>query len=495
MPDSAVLLPIAALTVTLVAFVGIALLRRRGAGFTSLVLIALGVGIGIGIGFRDGLEYVAVLGDLYVQVITAIVAPLIFISILSSVTSLGSAVKLRTIGLSSAFWLLLTNAIAIVLTLAIALSVGLGQGVQLDLQEGSGDTLTGLIKPLDEVLLGLFPSNIAGDFVGNNITGIILFALLFAVAYLVANRTDDPNLRSFKSVIDGTKKVIMTAVGFIIELTPYAVLALVATTTATAVTRIETVLALALVLVLALGIAFIDAYVVNGVLLRVFADVNPIRWFRLLTPAQYTAFTTQSSVGTLPLTIPTLTRKVGVPEDVAAFTAPIGTTIGMPGCAGIWPIIVAVFSINALGIEYSEWDYVTLALVCLLVSIGTAGVPGTAIITATAVLSASGLPIEVLVVLIPISAVAGTASTMANVTAAATAATIVARRLGVLDDAVFRGERPPIEAPAEPASRRERRRAQTGPTPVVSDLGIPADLPLGQCELPAARPIHERVSR
>ncbi|WP_416383338.1 cation:dicarboxylate symporter family transporter [Microbacterium oxydans] len=164
---------------------------------------------------------------------------------LSSVTSLGSAVKLRTIGLSSAFWLLLTNAIAIVLTLAVALSVGLGQGVQLELSEGSGDTLTGLIKPLDEVLLGLFPSNIAGDFVSNNITGIILFALLFAVAYLVANRTDDPNLRSFKSVIDGTKKVIMTAVGFIIELTPYAVLALVATTTATAVTRIETVLATA----------------------------------------------------------------------------------------------------------------------------------------------------------------------------------------------------------------------------------------------------------
>lgn len=494
MPDSTVLLPLAALAVTLAAFAGIVVLRRRGVGFTSLVLIALGVGIGIGIGFRDGLQYVAVLGDLYVQVITAIVAPLIFISILSSVTSLGSAVKLRTIGLSSAFWLLLTNAIAIVLTLAVALSVGLGQGVELELRDGSGDTLTALIKPLDQVLLGLFPSNIAGDFVSNNITGIILFALLFAVAFLVANRGEDPNLRSFKSVIDGAKKVVMTAVGFVIELTPYAVLALVATTTATAVTRIETVLALVLVLVLALGVAFIDAYVVNGVLLRVFADVNPIRWFRLLTPAQYTAFTTQSSVGTLPLTIPTLTRKVGVPEDIAAFTAPIGTTIGMPGCAGIWPIIVAVFSINVLGIQYTVGDYVALAGLCLLVSLGTAGVPGTAIITATAVLSASGLPVEVLVVLIPISAVAGTASTMANVTAAATAATIVARRLGVLDDGIFRGERPATKPPAQTVSRRERRSGQTPPSP-LSDLGIPADIPLGQCELPAPRSTHEKVSR
>jgi len=440
-------LPLLALLVTLVAFAGLAVLRRRGAGFTSLVLIALAGGIGVGLAFRGNLPYVSFIGDLYIQVITAIVAPLIFISILSSVTSLGSTAKLRTIGLSSAFWLLLSNAIAIVLTLAIVLSVNLGQGVTLDLDEGSGDTLVGMVKPIDRVLLDLVPANIAGDFVGNNIVPIILFALLFAVAFIVANRADDPQLRAFKNVVDGTKKVVMAAVGFIIELTPYAVLALVATTTATAITRIETVVSLLGVLLLTFGITFLHAYGVNGVLLRVFADVNPIRWFRHLTPAQYTAFTTQSSVGTLPLTIPILTRKVGVPEDVAAFTAPVGTTIGMPGCAGIWPVIVAVFSINILGLDYSIGDYIVLAGLCLLVSLGTAGVPGTAIITATAVLTAAGLPVEILVVLIPISAVAGTASTMSNVTAAATSATIVARRLGGLDDAVFRGEREPV-APA-----------------------------------------------
>lgn len=474
-----------ALATTLLAFAALIVLRRRGAGFTTLVLLGLAVGIGIGLGFRGHLGYVAVLGDLYVQVITAIVAPLIFISILSSVTSLGSIRKLRTIGLSSAFWLLLTNAIAIVLTLAIVLSVNLGQGVSLDLAQSGGDTLTGLVRPLDQVFLGLFPANLAGDFVSNNIVPIILFAILFAIAFLVANRTDDPHLRALKNVIDGAKKVISTAVGFIIELTPYAVLALVATTVATAATRIETVLSLLGVLVLAVGIAFLDAYVVNGVLLRVFADVNPLRWFRYLTPAQYTAFTTQSSVGTLPLTIPTLTRKVGVPEDIAAFTAPIGTTIGMPGCAGIWPIIVAVFSINVLGIDYSVWDYVVLAVLCLLVSLGTAGVPGTAIITATAVLTAAGLPVEILVVLIPISAVAGTASTMANVTAAATAATIVARRQGVLDDGVFRGESAPVGSgpvAARPVAADTR-------VLLTDDLAddLTETIPVGQCELPPLR--------
>ncbi len=462
-------------------------LRLKHVGFTALVLIALGIGVGVGVLFQGHLSYVDFIGQAYIQVILAVVAPLIFVSILSSITSLGSTRELRTIGLSSVFWLLLTNAIAIVLTLAIAISLRLGEGAKLDLATGGDttDSLAGMVRPLDQVLLGLLPSNLAGNFASNSIVPIILFAVLFAVAYLVANRGGgNEHLRTFKQFVDGAKSILMTAVTFVIELTPYAVLALVATTTATAITRIETVVSLLAVLVLAFTITFLNAYGVNAILLRVFADVNPLRWFRLLTPAQYTAFTTQSSVGTLPLTIPTLTNKVGVPENVASFTAPIGTTLGMPGCSGIWPILVAVFSINALGIDYSLLDYATLAVVCLLVSLGTAGVPGTAIVTATAVLSATGLPLEILVLLIPISAVAGTASTMSNVTAAATAATVVARRKGVLDDAVFRGERERVSPPQPDA--------QVAASQVALPLAVSASLydeslPIGQCELPGAR--------
>ncbi len=490
MSDTFEPLQLVALVAALGAFAVLVGLRLKRVGFTTLVLIALAIGIGIGIAFRGHLQYVEVIGQAYVQVIIAIVAPLIFISILSSVTSLGSTRELRTIGLSSVFWLLLTNAVAIVLTLAIALSFQLGVGAQLDLAQGSAatDTLIGMVRPLDQVLLGLLPSNIAGDFSSTNIVAIILFAVLFAISYLVANRDGrSEQLRTFKQFIDGTKKVLMTAVTFIIELTPYAVLALVATTTGAAIVRIETVVSLIGVLVLSFAITFLNAYGVNAVLLRVFGDVNPLRWFRLLTPAQYTAFTTQSSVGTLPITIPTLTRKVGVPENIAAFTAPIGTTIGMPGCSGIWPILVAVFSINALGLDYSILDYAALAGISLLVSLGTAGVPGTAIITATAVLSAVGLPLEILVLLIPISAVAGTASTMSNVTAAATAATIVARRQGLLDDAIFRGDSQAPSALVEGADIDAELEAVESIE--TSPALYSADLPIGQCELPGSRPV------
>jgi Na+/H+-dicarboxylate symporter len=124
----------------------------------------------------------------------------------------------------------------------------------------------------------------------------------------------------------------------------------------------------------------------------------------------------------------------------------------MPGCSGIWPVIVAIFAINALGIEYSALDYAILAVLALAVSFGTAGVPGTATITATAVFTAAGLPIEVIVLLTPINAIADMARTATNVTAAAVSAAIVARKEGGLDDALFESDTALSPGEAEPPS-------------------------------------------
>ena len=185
------------------------------------------------------------------------------------------------------------------------------------------------------------------------------------------------------------------------------------------------------------AVCFAHAFIVNGVILRVFADVPTIAFFRKIFPAQITAFTTQSSVGTLPVTTSVLTRRVGVHPEVAHFTAPLGTTIGMPGCAGIWPMLIAVWGINAYGLNYSLSDYLVLALLCTIVSIGTAGVPGTATVAAATVIAAAGLPLEFVAVTIPIGMIADMARTTTNVTAAAVSATVVARQTGLLDDEIF----------------------------------------------------------
>ncbi|MBO1901348.1 dicarboxylate/amino acid:cation symporter [Leucobacter weissii] len=428
-----------ALAVAVAASAGIFVLRRRRiANLSVLIIVALFLGVGIGIVFRDHLDLITPAGDIYVRIISAVVAPLIIVSILSSVTSLGNIAKLRSIGVSSVFWLLLTNLIAIFLTLGLALFFQVGKGFDPQLEGVDGSGYTELVTPLDQVIVGFFPSNVVGDIASNSIIPIIVTSLVLAVAYLaVASKKGEETVRPFKDFVDAVKLVLFKAVGFIIELTPYAVLVIIADSAARVTASIETVWAYFSVVLLAFVASFASAYLVNGVLLRVWADVSPSAFFKKLTAAQYTAFTTQSSIGTLPLTTSALVRKVGVSEDVANFTAPLGTTIGMPGCAGVWPILVAIFGVNALGIDYGFQDYVVLVVLGLLVSLGTAGVPGTALITATAVVSAVGLPVEIVVLLVPVNALVGTVSTMANVSAAATAAAIVGRRQNELDDDIF----------------------------------------------------------
>ena len=110
-------------------------------------------------------------------------------------------------------------------------------------------------------------------------------------------------------------------------------------------------------------------------LLQAFANVSPVAFFRKIFPAQMTAFTTQSSIGTLPVTTGQLTRKVGVHAEVAHFTAPLGATIGMPGCAGIWPMLIAIWGINAYGLAYSPGEYVVLTVLSIVVSIGSPACP------------------------------------------------------------------------------------------------------------------------
>jgi len=445
----------AALVATTIVFSGFWVLAKRRVSFTARTLLALPVGIALGLVFRDHVSYVEPIGEIYINVLIAIVAPLIIVSLLSAATTLGNVQRLRTIGLSSAGWLLLTNLVAVVLALGLALQFRIGHGAPFSPDDVETPQIENIVRPFTDVVVGLFPSNVVGDIANNNIIPIILFTLLIAVSYATVAAKDPEKVRPFATGVEAGKAIMYRAVSFIIRLTPYAVVALTTVATSKAIGRQEQVWSLLALLGLTYVACLLSTYVVNGVLLRVWGDVKPLRFFRLIAPAQVTAFTTQSSVGTLPVTTSVLTRKVGVPADIAGFTAPLGTTIGMPGCAGIWPVLVAVFGVHAFGIDYGLQDYLVLGIVSMLVSLGTAGVPGTATITTATVLVAVGLPYELLAITLPISTIADMARTLSNVTAAATATTIVARRDGRLDDEIFEGTKDYLEpsddgAPAEP---------------------------------------------
>jgi uncharacterized protein len=438
-------------------------LRRQQVNFSLIGLIALTEGVVLGVIAGNHVEAINPIGRIYINVLLATVAPLILVAIVSSVTALGGVAQLRTIGLRSVFWLMLSNALAVILALGLGFVFQPGSGVHEQLGSVSTDTIQGQVQDFSQVVVGFFPTNVVQNFGANDIIPIILIAVTVSVAYLSIADKEPAKVKPFRDGVEAIKLVVFKAVGYVIRLTPYAIVALTANMVGSSTDLGNAFWSLLGLLALVWGACVLHAYVVNAAILEVFADVPMIEFFRKIFPAQLTAFTTQSSIGTLPVTTEQLTKQVGVHPEIAHFTAPLGATIGMPGCAGIWPIMIAIWGINAYGLSYSLTDYAVLAFLGIVVSVGVAGVPGAATVSAATVMSAAGLPLEFVAATIPIGVIADMARTATNVTAAAVSATVVARQTGLLDDDIFTGRaghptppnggRPPAPIPAHHDAR------------------------------------------
>lgn len=431
---------LAVLAAVVVGFAALHALRVRRVNFSLITLLALVIGIPIGLLAQGHAAYIEPFGRIYLNVLLAAVAPLVVLSIISSLISLNGLTQLKSIGARSIGWLLLSNGLAVVLALGLGLFTEIGKGVG---EKPGGEELSVLensVQDFGDVVVSFFPSNIVSDVAGNHIIPLIILAVTFSIAYLSLAERRGKEVKSFRENVESLKLVVFKVVSYVIRLTPYAVLSLTVEAIANATNLKPQFFSLLGLLALTWLACAIHTFAVNGVLLRVFARVSPIRFFKKIFPAQLTAFTTQSSLGTLPVTTNILTRKIGVHPEIANFTAPLGTAVGMPGCAGIWPILISVWGINAYGIEYSLANYALLALLGTLVSVGTAGVPGAATVSSATVLSAAGLPLEFIAVTLPISLIADMARTATNVTAAAVSATVVARQVDLLDDEVFESE-------------------------------------------------------
>lgn len=415
-------------------------MRKRELNFSVIALFALAIGIPIGLVAKTHVEAVNPIGRIYINVLLATVAPLVFVAIVSAMTGLGTLSKLKSIGLRSTFWLLLSNALGVILALALAFIFRPGDGTDAKLGAVPADTIAGQVQEFSQVVVGFFPTNVFGSFSSNAIIPIILIAVTVSIAYLSLAEKQGDKVKLFADGIEAVKLVVFKVVSYVIRLTPYAIVALTAHMVGMSTDLGKSFTSLLGLLVLVWAACTIHTWGVNSVLLSAFANVSPVAFFRKIFPAQLTAFTTQSSIGTLPVTTGQLTRKVGVHPEIAHFTAPLGANIGMPGCAGIWPILIAVWGINAYGLAYSVSDYVLLTVLSIVVSIGVAGVPGAATVSAATVMSAAGLPLEFVAATIPIGVIADMARTATNVTAAAVSATVVARQTGLLNDGIFNGQ-------------------------------------------------------
>jgi len=399
----------------------LAFMAKKDVDFGIRTITALGLGVLLGIIFRGKLDYVQPIGKIYVSLISAFVIPLLFFSVVSSISALDNIQRLKSIGVKSVAWLTGNTFIASTLTVIMSLLFFVGKGAEVSLPT---DYVAKEVPVFTQVIIDLFPKNIFAQASNNAIVPIILFSVIIGVALVSLSSENEKDAKPFKDFIDSGSKIIYKVISFIIELTPYAVLTLVAS--AVSSNGPEKLLPLFSVLLIAYLACFIQTFLVSGILIATVAKLNPLKFFKHIWPAQVVAFTSQSSIGTIPVTVKSL-KNSGVSESVASFVAPLGANMGMPGCAGIWPTLLAVFAINALMIDYSVSQYIFLIVLATIVSIGTVGVPGTSTITTTAIFAAAGLPIEIIVLMTPISSIVDMARTATNVTAAATSSLLVAK--------------------------------------------------------------------
>ena len=443
-------MPYLALAVTLIAMVVLRMLSKK-LGWTPVILIAMVLGAGIGVLFASGnnawLKWVDFLGEVYIRLLMLMVAPVILLSIISGFISLHGRANAKKVGLRSVFWLLLQAAIAVALSMAAGLLTGIGKGAGdvFDLGSVSGSTVAAyenLSRPFDRVLLDLLPANIVSDIAGSNVPAIIITGVAIALAYLAIARAEgEEKVAVFARFVEAARKIVFRILEVLIDLTPYAVLCLIAGSASRLLQSWETMLQLLALMGLIYAVCIVHTYIAGGLIIRLRAKLPAVKFFRRIFPVQATAFTTQSSVGTLPVTIRTLKDEVGVSEEIANFTGSLGTTIGMPGCTGIWTVLLAIFYVHAAGLPWGVAEDIQLGLVAVMMAVGSAGVPGIAVVSAIGLFGTLGLPVSAVILMQPINTISDMIRTMDNVSTAAIAATVVARENDLLDDRVFGSEK------------------------------------------------------
>jgi Na+/H+-dicarboxylate symporter len=339
---------------------------------------------------------------------------------------------LKKIGLKTMFWLLATAAVGAILGLFASTTLNLGTGFSLP----AGENKNVPFKLID-ALYNLIPSNIVSHAANNEVIQVIFFAILVAIAIIIEGTRHPERVKPFKDFIFSASDIMNRLTKIVIRYTPYGVFGLAAN--AAARNDAAAFKTLALYIAVIYGVMMFHFIVIHLGLITFVAKLNPITFIKQVYPAQVVALTTQSSLATLPVTIKSL-KQAGVSDRIANFSAPLGATMGMNACAGIFPAIVAVFTANAYGIHLGMPEYATIILTTVIASIGIAGVPGIASVVATVVLASVGLPLEGLLLVMGVEAFVDMGRTALNVTGAMVASTLVARSEHEFDLAAFNSD-------------------------------------------------------
>lgn len=386
---------------------------KIGFGTQCLLALLLGALFGLWVPLQI-VHGIAPFGDAFIQLLKMIILPLTFPLIVTSFAKIEDIAHIQKLGLKTLFWFVVTALIAAAIGLGCGLlfhPVGVFAGIipeQLD-----------TVPPFSQIILNMLPGNLISQSASGLVIPVIIFAVLFGVALALTGEEAKP-VRDFFAAFAA---VMFKITRWIIRLAPIGIFALISQVSATY--GIRGLLPFAS-FILTIYFACLLQLCVYAILILSIVRVNPYHYFKAIWPCMLTAFTTSSSLGTLPVTMNTLVQRVGLPERVVSFIAPLGATMKMDGCGAIYPAIVALFTAGVFHIHLDLTQYLVIIITCAVATIGTAGVPGTASVMAMVVLSSVGLPFTVLAMVVGIDKVIDMVRTTVNVTGTATCSTLVA---------------------------------------------------------------------
>lgn len=420
------------------------LYHKKHMDFAVLVMIGTGLGLVLGVviqaiaGFPDAptevtfvnevTTWYALFGNGFIDLIKMLVVPLVMVSIMQVIINMQQGRSMGKLVKTSVWVTMVMVAVSAVIGIIVGmvLKVGAGSTAAADATAEAKE-----IMSVAATLRGLIPANIVNAMVNNSIIGLVIFSAIFGLAVWWVNQESPEMAKPLYAGINGLHKAMINMALLILDFMPYAVMALLANTIATkGIASIVEVGKFIIALYLACAIQF-------GIQLLVLSmhGINPIYYLKKSFATMLLAFTSRSSVGCLPMTIETLTKKLGVDEGTASFVAGFGTTAGMQGCAGIFPSLLIIYVSNVSGTPIDFTLLVMTVIVITIGSLGIAGIPGTATMAASVGLSGVGMSSSFALVspILAIDPIIDMPRTMLNVTGSIVNALVVDKRLGSLN--------------------------------------------------------------
>ncbi|BBN97878.1 dicarboxylate/amino acid:cation symporter [Sporolactobacillus terrae] len=375
------------------------------------VTIGFVVGVILGLIFKEKIEIIKPLGDLFLSLIKMIVVPIVLFSIVSGITSLSDLTKLKRIGGKVILFYTFTTLCAALVGLFVANVLHPGSGLKIDaLVTNASEYKAQAAKPVMQTILDMIPINPFSALVEGNLIQVIIFAVFVGVAMVVIGEKAAPMKRFFDS---GTQ-VMYKVTDMVMKISPIGVAALIAVAVGDYGAKVFGPIA-SLIVTDYVGLILI-CFVFYALIIKFYVKMDLITFYKIVLMKIWpmTASTTSSS-GTLPVTMSVVEKDFGVSKKLTGFSLPLGATINMDGAVNYYAI-ATIFVAQIYGVNFSFAEQLTILLLATLISIGSPGIPGGGIVMTIMLLTTMGLPVEIMGLIAGIYRILDTGHTTLNVT-------------------------------------------------------------------------------